>query len=65
MRFPEAPNILDAKAAEELLRFFDKYPVLKIAGFSIWTFDSMTPEAAKIIADSVWASNLLVERLYS
>lgn len=52
MRFPEAPNILDADAAEELLRFFDKYPVLKIAGFSLWTFDSMTPEAANAIARS-------------
>lgn len=51
MRFPDPPNILDAEAAEELLRFFDKYPVLKIAGFSLWTFDEMTPEAAKIIAD--------------
>lgn len=27
---PYPPTILDA--AEELLRFFDKYPVLKIAG---------------------------------
>ena len=44
MRFPEAPHILDAEAAEELLRFFDKYPVLKLAGFSLWTFESMTPE---------------------
>ena len=52
MRFPEAPNILDADAAEELLRFFDKYPVLKIAGFSLWTFDEITPDAAKVIADS-------------
>ena len=52
MRFPDTPTILDADAAEELLRFFDKYPVLKIAGFSLWTFDEMTPEAAKVIADS-------------
>ncbi|MBM3994184.1 MAG: hypothetical protein FJ303_08525 [Planctomycetes bacterium] len=52
MQFPNAPNILDAEAAEELLRFFDKYPVLKIAGFSLWTFDEMTPDAAKFIADS-------------
>jgi hypothetical protein len=52
MRFPDPPNILDAETAEELLRFFDKYPVLKVAGFSLWTFDEMTSEAAKIIADS-------------
>jgi hypothetical protein len=52
MRFPDPPNILDAETAEELLRFFDKYPVLKVAGFSLWTFDEMTPEAAKVIADS-------------
>lgn len=50
MRFP--PNTLDADTVEELLRFFDRFPVLKIAGFSIWTFDSMTPEAAKVIAKS-------------
>lgn len=52
MRFPEAPNILDADTAEELLAFFDRFPVLKVAGFSLWTFDSMTPEAANVIADS-------------
>lgn len=52
MRFPEAPHILDAETAEELLRFFDKFPVLKIAGFSLWTFDEMTPDAAKVIANS-------------
>jgi hypothetical protein len=52
MRFPDPPNILDADAAEELLRFFDQYPVLKVAGFSLWTFDSMTPDAAKIISRS-------------
>ena len=52
MRFPAPPNILDADAAEELLAFFDKYPVLKITGFSLWTFDEMTPDAAKVIARS-------------
>lgn len=52
MRFPEPSNILDADAAKELLAFFDKYPVLKVAGFSLWTFDEMTPEAAKVIANS-------------
>lgn len=50
MRYP--PNILDAQTAEELLAFFDRFPVLKVAGFSLWTFDEMTPEAAKVIADS-------------
>jgi hypothetical protein len=43
MQFPEAPNILDADTAEELLGFFDKHPVLKIAGFSLLTFDWLTP----------------------
>ncbi|MFM7071513.1 MAG: hypothetical protein ACKO38_06925 [Planctomycetota bacterium] len=52
MHFPTPSNVLDAETAEELLRFFDKYPVLKIAGFSLWTFDEMTPEAAKVIARS-------------
>ncbi len=52
MRFPDPPNILDAEAAEELLAFFDKFPILRIAGFSLWTFDEMTPEAAKVIANS-------------
>jgi hypothetical protein len=52
VQFPEPSNILDDAAAEELLAFFDQFPVLKIAGLSLWTFDSMTPEAAKIIADS-------------
>lgn len=50
MRYP--PNLLDADTAEELLRFFDQYPILQVAGFSLWTFDEMTPEAAKVIARS-------------
>lgn len=52
MRFPTAPTVLDAQTAEELLAFFDRFPVLKVAGFSLWTFDEMTPEAAMVIADS-------------
>ena len=29
MVFPAPPNILDADTAEELLDFFDRFPVLK------------------------------------
>lgn len=54
MRFPDPPNILDAETAEEILRFFDKYPVLKVAGFSLWTVDEMTAEAAQVIAKAGW-----------
>jgi hypothetical protein len=52
MRFPEPQNILDADAANELLHFFDRFPVLKVTGFSLWTFEEMTPDAAQVIADS-------------
>jgi len=52
MQFPDPPSTLDADTAEELLAFFDRFPVLKVAGFSLWTFEEMTPEAAKVVARS-------------
>jgi hypothetical protein len=33
--------------------FFDRFPVFKIASFSVWTFDTMTAKAAKMIADRI------------
>lgn len=44
------PNNLDTDAAGELLAFFGRCAVRKFAGFSLWTWDEMTPEAANVIS---------------
>ena len=48
-------NILDAPIATELLAFFEENPVNKIlsfVGFDLLTFDSITDEAASVVAES-------------
>jgi len=52
MQFPTPSSVLDVETAEELLTFFRKYPVLGFAGFSLWKFEMITPDAARVISDS-------------
>jgi len=46
MHFPTPSSVLGVETVEELLAFFGYSPVLSAAGFSLWEFEMITPDAA-------------------
>lgn len=52
MHFPTPGRVLDAETATELIAFLRKNPVLGVAGFSLWEFEWITPDAARVISGS-------------